>query len=181
MNKASLNVHVWPYVSFALGKYLGLDLLAHCTSLYLTFWEAAKQLLKGMAPFWISTRTVRVTAVPHSFDTGCPQSLSFQVFWVSSSHFNLHFLMTSNIEYLFMFFLAICKSSFVFSLFLNCVSSYYWVVIYWHINNYRLDTSLFRYMNCQYFLPLYVLPTGEGNGNPLQYSCLENPMDGGAW
>ena len=23
--------------------------------------------------------------------------------------------------------------------------------------------------------------SGEGNGNPLQYSCLENPMDGGAW
>ena len=22
---------------------------------------------------------------------------------------------------------------------------------------------------------------GEGNGNPLQYSCLENPVDGGAW
>ena len=22
---------------------------------------------------------------------------------------------------------------------------------------------------------------GEGNGNPLHYSCLENPMDGGAW
>ena len=22
---------------------------------------------------------------------------------------------------------------------------------------------------------------GGGNGNPLQYSCLENPMDGGAW
>ena len=22
---------------------------------------------------------------------------------------------------------------------------------------------------------------GEGNGNPLQYSCLENSMDGGAW
>ena len=22
---------------------------------------------------------------------------------------------------------------------------------------------------------------GEGNGNPLQYSCLENPTDGGAW
>ena len=24
-------------------------------------------------------------------------------------------------------------------------------------------------------------PSGEGNGNPLQHSCLENPMDGGAW
>ena len=23
--------------------------------------------------------------------------------------------------------------------------------------------------------------TGEGNGNPLQYSCLENPRDGEAW
>ena len=25
------------------------------------------------------------------------------------------------------------------------------------------------------------LSCGEGNGTPLQYSCLENPMDGGAW
>ena len=24
-------------------------------------------------------------------------------------------------------------------------------------------------------------PPGERNGNPLQYSCLENPMDRGAW
>ena len=23
--------------------------------------------------------------------------------------------------------------------------------------------------------------SGEGNGSPLQYSCLENPMDRGAW
>ena len=28
---------------------------------------------------------------------------------------------------------------------------------------------------------LVVICIGEGNGNPLQYSCLENPMDGGAW
>ena len=27
----------------------------------------------------------------------------------------------------------------------------------------------------------YVIRVGEGNGKPLQYSCLENPMDGGAW
>ena len=26
-----------------------------------------------------------------------------------------------------------------------------------------------------------ILYLGEGNGNPLQYSCLENPMDGGGW
>ena len=27
----------------------------------------------------------------------------------------------------------------------------------------------------------YYFDIGEGNGNPLQYSCLENPMDRGAW
>ena len=27
----------------------------------------------------------------------------------------------------------------------------------------------------------HTAPFGEGNGTPLQYSCLENPMDGGAW
>ena len=26
-----------------------------------------------------------------------------------------------------------------------------------------------------------IVPFGEGNGNRLQCSCLENPMDGGAW
>ena len=30
------------------------------------------------------------------------------------------------------------------------------------------------------FGPLWLL-YGEGNGTPLQYSCLKNPMDGGAW
>ena len=30
-----------------------------------------------------------------------------------------------------------------------------------------------------YFTSYFI--TGEGNGNPLQYSCLENPIDRGAW
>ena len=39
---------------------------------------------------------------------------------------------------------------------------------------------------CSLFPPLFpVVPSigqaREGNGTPLQYSCLENPMDGGAW
>ena len=28
---------------------------------------------------------------------------------------------------------------------------------------------------------IYISIYGEGSGNPLQYSCLENPMDSGAW
>ena len=31
------------------------------------------------------------------------------------------------------------------------------------------------------FLTFILSNLGEGNGNPLQYSCLENPMDRGAW
>ena len=31
------------------------------------------------------------------------------------------------------------------------------------------------------FLNACKFSTGEGNGTPLQYSCLENPMGGGAW
>ena len=43
---------------------------------------------------------------------------------------------------------------------------------------------------CVYVLSLLLCPTlcdpidyspREGNGTPLQYSCLANPMDGGAW
>ena len=30
-------------------------------------------------------------------------------------------------------------------------------------------------------IPVSGRSSEEGNGNPLQYSCLKNPMDGGAW
>ena len=30
-------------------------------------------------------------------------------------------------------------------------------------------------------IPGWGRPLGKGNGYPLQYSCLENPMDRGAW
>ena len=35
--------------------------------------------------------------------------------------------------------------------------------------------------NDSYYLMLLNKSIGEGNGTPLQYSCLENPTDGGAW
>ena len=34
---------------------------------------------------------------------------------------------------------------------------------------------------CPYVSTPLNLYSGEGNGNPLQYSCLENPVGGGAW
>ena len=35
-------------------------------------------------------------------------------------------------------------------------------------------------ITCPFWVALHDI-AGEGNGTPLQYSCLENPMDGGAW
>ena len=35
--------------------------------------------------------------------------------------------------------------------------------------------------NVRLFIKFLDLNIREGNGTPLQYSCLENPMDGGAW
>ena len=34
---------------------------------------------------------------------------------------------------------------------------------------------------CHTFIDAGRIYDGEGNGTPLQYSCLENPIDGGAW
>ena len=38
--------------------------------------------------------------------------------------------------------------------------------------DFKIRDQFFSYSSCI---------TGEGNGTPLQYSCLENLMDGGAW
>ena len=40
---------------------------------------------------------------------------------------------------------------------------------------------VFKYFLCLYLKMSNDFFPGEGNGNPLQYSCLENPMDGEAW
>ena len=47
-----------------------------------------------------------------------------------------------------------------------------WVQILWERGLLRKTLYFWRF-------PKYL--SGEGNGNPLQYSCLENPIDGGAW
>ena len=38
-----------------------------------------------------------------------------------------------------------------------------------------------KYIKLLTFVKYYAKCLGDGDGSPLQYSCLENPMDGGAW
>ena len=47
----------------------------------------------------------------------------------------------------------------------------------------KMDTTFVRSLSRTYprFLGYINDVIGEGNGTPLQYSCLENPMDRGAW
>ena len=51
------------------------------------------------------------------------------------------------------------------------------------VNIFEFVPRLTKYLNKMYLVcsDLCLMSFGEGNGNPLQYSCLENPMDGGAW
>ena len=47
----------------------------------------------------------------------------------------------------------------------------------------RSNQSILKEVSPEYFGHFHFSLSciGEGNGTPLQYSCLENPMDGGAW
>ena len=44
-----------------------------------------------------------------------------------------------------------------------------------------ISTQIVKLVKRKAKWPVLVSQIGEGNGTPLQYSCLENPMDGGAW
>ena len=49
----------------------------------------------------------------------------------------------------------------------------------WWVTVHGITKSQTRLSNFTSFTSYFI--TGEGNGNPPQYSCLENSMDRGAW
>ena len=53
-------------------------------------------------------------------------------------------------------------------------------LLMWHTDRWKSDGILSITMHT-IELSIYITVWGEGNGNLLQYSCLENPTDGGAW
>ena len=66
----------------------------------------------------------------------------------------------------------------IFSLFEGCL--FIWFVVSLAVQ------KILSIIRSHLFIFVFIFTTvvkcdGEGNGNPLQYSCLENPRDGGAW
>ena len=74
----------------------------------------------------------------------------------------------------------VISSALLFFLSQNCFGI--WVLLWFEINFSIICPSFVKKKKCsEYFDRNYIKSVGEGNGTPLQYSCLENPMDGGAW
>ena len=54
-------------------------------------------------------------------------------------------------------------------------------ILRWHYSIHHSVLELKKYIMIHTIWKHLVSTFGEGNGTPLQYSCLENPMDGEAW
>ena len=51
---------------------------------------------------------------------------------------------------------------------------------HFHVNSFLPEHSLLLFLKKSFYFVFRYSQLGEGNGTPLQYSCLANPMDGGA-
>ena len=89
-------------------------------------------------------------------------------------------LMINNVEHLFMCLLAIYISSLEKCIFRSFPTFWLGCLFFWYGAEWAI-CMFWRLILCQLFCLLLFSPFGEGNGNPLRCSCLENPRDGGAW
>ena len=78
----------------------------------------------------------------------------------------------------------ICVQCFLNSFYLKNITFFHYRVYNWKclISHYHIDKHSLQWIfSFLFFLNWCSSCIGEGNSNPLQCSCLENPRDGGAW
>ena len=108
-----------------------------------------------------------------------------------------YYKLTNNLKFLFHVFINFFESTLHFGEFLNAVFlpiisqfdclhyTVYPLDCIFHSFSYiyisNILTLKFTYLYFCLLLILFIFCLKQGNGNPLQYSCLENPMEEGAW
>ena len=154
MNKAAGNIHVWVFMSpVLLGIHPEVESLVHMITVCLTFWRTGRLFPKWLHHF-IPTSNVWGCQFLQILPSACCHFDSCHSYCevVSPHGFDLHF---SSDEW---------KSHGRRSL-VGCSPWGCW----------ELDMT----ERLHFCFSLSCI--GEGNGNPLQCSCLENPRDGEAW
>jgi len=64
---------------------------------------------------------------------------------------------------------------------MNKAAMYIFIYIFWQTETLNSVGCIYSEKEFPENRAYVCLAFGEGNGTPLQYSCLESPMDGGAW
>ena len=98
------------------------------------------------------------------------------VYIINRSHFCLDFILSKQLNIMKLG--QKCNQVKYQKEFINFLVFFKLLFCYYYEVSHRLEVS-FLFSDCTVIVLLNQV--GEGNGTPLQYSCLENPMDGGAW
>ena len=183
-----------------LNRYPEVGLLGHVVILVLTFWGTFILFSITLEAFYDPPSNAQVS----NFSTSSSAIVIFCFFFffrvvcklVSYCKFDCLSLMISDVELLLVCMFATCTSylekclSKVLCLFFNGLLDFLLLFSCWHFLKYILDIRDFSggldgKASVYSAGDLGSIPgsgrsSGEGNGNPLQYSCLENPMDGEA-
>ena len=144
-----------------------MELLNHRISLCLAFWRVIRLLSKVGTP---------LTSPPTKY--GCFSFSTFSPTVVDILLLKLSCLMRSGISLWFWF---ACSWQLVLFRILAPHSSTLAWKIPWTEEPGRLQSVGLLRVGHDWVTSLSLSCIGEGNGNPLQCSCLENPRDGGAW
>ena len=131
---------------------------------------------------WSSTQTASLALQMDSLLLSHQGLLCFKMITKVSPvvicHYKKHYIIINYILHI-LYFMAItdlfCNWKFVP---LNLPHSLSLLPVLFHSSS---DLFYYLYPWLSFFLAMFIHSIREGNGTPLQYSCLENPVDGGAW